>query len=268
MGEDKIDAAHKFLERMKKNPSVWMEGFETEKYQVLRSLIEAREEIATLVNKPGVQKHEVIGFLMEQCAANSMRQDKLKNAESAEPLSWAIISYLQRRKKCVPDRILLQCIDGGEVIVQGICEVKTQPGILKRYPMQLKCQEHNITAFAVSSKLAESVFSKGVTVSLSPDFKKYLIVARNREAFPYDIPIRLRGWEMREIEFTLSEVLYIQEHFAELIEMHEQNASYSSSFLKRFRSTLEPGLWLNDNFLISRDRRGRICLLFRVMHSA
>lgn len=181
-------------------------GFASAKLGIIKRLLANKYELRTFAQAPSRRQYQVNGFLMEYCARFSNQLPK--NTPKAQCISEAIIDYLKENKMCNPDHLWLR-IQGKRIMLTGIGEVKSHMASIAHRPGQLFFQETNIRNFIDHSDIALVVSSR-YRVTLSDRFTRHLILPRSLNA-PYMLPASAPlGWEIKEIEFTFPEIIFLK----------------------------------------------------------
>ncbi len=190
--------------------SCYRNCFHGEKLNIIAHIISVKSEFQRFARAKKHKPHTINGRLMEYCARFS---DQLpRNTPEAEECAKTITAYLQKKIRCNPDYIWFD-LRGKRITLTGIGEVKSHINNIKyHHPQQTTRQERNVFA-CMQPRIAASLFP-AKRVSIAPDMKRYLIVPRNNNSYPYRLPDELHyTWEIKEIEFTFEEMLFLKDYF-------------------------------------------------------
>ncbi len=212
------DKAEKIFENLRVS-GVYHCGFEKEKIRIIKRLIFLQPQLYRFAHDPGRNAYEINGLVMEYCARFSLRIPR--NTIRATRFSEAIKTYLQEQRLCNPDYIWLT-VKGRYITILGIGEVKSHPNNAEIKPNQMRLQQINIKRL-ISANAIPHILSVSHRVAMSRDFKGCLILPRNpgkNYALPPYVPL---GWQTREIEFTLPEIMFLKDQLLEQHATHPQN---------------------------------------------
>lgn len=230
-------ASMEIFEKLK-NSQEYRNGFSKQKYHIITRLLMIKNELAQFAQMPGREAYQVNGFLMEHCARFSSHLPK--NTPKAQYISEVIINHLHDRELSNPDYIWLK-IQGRHMTLTGIGEVKSHPVSMVHRRKQLFLQETNIRKLIACGEIADLV-SRRYHITLADAFVRYLILPRGVD-FPYFLPASVPlGWEIKEIEFTLPEIIFLKSLLCNeppsSRKPHEHHSSYSPEEYESFVATL------------------------------
>ncbi|TSC67290.1 MAG: hypothetical protein G01um101466_749 [Parcubacteria group bacterium Gr01-1014_66] len=215
-------ASSQIFEKLK-NSQVYRNGFAEQKQHIITRLFMMKDECVQFAQTPGRHSYQVNGFLVEHCARLSHQLPK--NTPKAQYISEVIIDYLHNHALANPDYIWLK-IQGKRMTFIGIGEVKSHPLSVGHRPKQLFFQATNIRNLIESGEIA-SLVSKRYHVALADTFAHYLVLPRSIHA-PHSLLASVPlDWEVKEIEFTLPEILFLKHLLCTATEdLHEDSHPY------------------------------------------
>ncbi|GEM_PF-6950165 len=197
-------------------------GFATAKCCIIANLFTLRDELRVFAKTPGRRSYEINGFFTEYCARFSNQLPR--NTPKAQNISEAIINYLQSRKLCNPDHIWIK-IQGKRITLTGIGEVKSHPLNMIRKPTQLFLQEKHVRNLIKYGYTNSAVF-KHHRVILAKKFARYIILPRSIKA-PHVLPASTPlGWEIKEIEFTFPEIIFLKNLLLDEVPLPDNPSQY------------------------------------------
>ena len=203
---DVLDAeASQLFEKLKHDTS-YRNGFREEKLRVIKRLLEMKTDMERFAADPCRLPHEINGFLVECCARFSTRLPK--NTPEADEFAETVLSYLKQQNLCNPDYLWLE-ICGERITVNGIGEVKSHLQSIRHHPYQISFQERTFYNLIGLDQIG-SILSVNHQVVPAEHIVRYLILPRS-VGMPYLLPPSVPlGWEIKEIEFTFPEILFLK----------------------------------------------------------
>ncbi len=215
-------------------------GFAKQKHGIITRLVAIQDELMQFAEMPGRKPYQMNGFLMEQCARFSSNLPK--NTPKAQYISEVIINHLHDRALSNPDYIWLK-IQGKRMIFTGIGEVKSHPLSIAHRRRQLFFQETNIRRLIECGEIA-SLVSRHYHITLAHTFTRYLILPRGIHV-PYILPASVPlGWEIKEIEFTFPEIVFLKNLLCDDIPGSEKPDEHASPYSPEEYETFVCGLTL------------------------
>ena len=200
--------AVEIFEKLKHDPC-YRNGFYREKLSVIKKLVEIKYELKEFAAYPNRKLHEINGFFVECCARFSKQLPK--NSPKANEFSETILTYLKKRRLCNSDYLWLK-IRGKRITINGIGEVKSHLRSIKHNPNQLLLQEQSIYGLVGSHRIS-FLLPTSHHIVLEENFMRYLILPRSIH-LPYVLPPSVPlGWNIKEIEFTFQEILFLKQFF-------------------------------------------------------
>lgn len=181
-------------------------GFAKHKRRMITQLFAMKNELVQFAQTPGRRAYQINGFLMEHCARLSNQLPK--NTPKAQYIAEVIISHLNDCELSNPDYIWLK-LQGRRMTFAGIGEVKSHPFSVVHRPRQLFFQETNIRNLIRYGHIPPLI-SKRYHITLADTFMRYLILPRSID-MPHILPASAPlGWEIKEIEFTFPEIIFLK----------------------------------------------------------
>ena len=187
----------------------YRKGFDKNKLRIIRRLVAQKNTLQTFARASDRYPYEINGFMVESCARFSRQLPR--NTPRANEFSQTIIEYLKKEKLCNPDYLWLN-IRGKRITITGIGEVKSHTNNIAHKPSQVFFQQENICRL-MQCNILQSLLPSSHRLVLAENFMRYLILPRSSGMLyllPPSIPL---GWEVREIEFTLQEILFLKQLF-------------------------------------------------------
>ena len=181
-------------------------GFHEEKLQIIKKLVEIKDELQRFASEPHRKRHEINGFFVECCARFSAQLPK--NTGKAQEYAEMILAYLRQKNLYSPDYIWLK-ICGKRITITGIGEVKSHVQDIRHKPHQMSRQEQDIYNL-VRTDCIHSILPVTHHVVLAEELMRYVILPRSiniPDLLPPSIPLE---WEIKEIEFTFPEILCLK----------------------------------------------------------
>ena len=198
--------ALEIFHKLKDSPD-YRKGFDKDKLRIIRRLVAQKNALQTFAGASDRYPYEINGFMVESCARFSRQLPR--NTPRANEFSQTIIEYLKKEKRCNPDYLWLN-IRGKRITVTGIGEVKSHTNNIAHKPPQVFFQEENIRRL-MQSNVLQSLFPSSHRLVWAENFMRYLILPRSSGMLyllPPSVPLE---WVVREIEFTLQEILFLKQ---------------------------------------------------------
>ena len=209
-----------------KNSKEYHNGFVKQKRHIITQLLAIKNELIQFAKTPGRPAYQVNGLLVEHCARFSNQLPK--NTPKAQYISEVIINHLHGCELSNPDYIWLK-IQGRRMTFTGIGEVKSHPFNIAHQPRQLFFQETNIRNLIKCGEIPSPI-SKRYHAVFADIFMRYLILPRSTHA-PHTLPASAPlGWEIKEIEFTLPEIIFLRRQLCGNTLLSENLDEYNSSY--------------------------------------
>ena len=185
----------------------YRKGFDKNKLRIIRRLVAQKNTLQTFARASDRYPYEINGFMVESCARFSRQLPR--NTPRANEFSQTIIEYLKKEKLCNPDYLWLN-IRGKRITITGMGEVKSHTNSIAHKPNQVFFQQENVCRLIQSNDM-RFILPSSHRLMLAENFIRYLILPRSSGMLyllPPSIPL---GWEVREIEFTLQEILFLKQ---------------------------------------------------------
>ena len=198
--------AQEIFKKLQQSP-LYIPGYEKEKLSILGNLLAMRKDIQCFAASPGTQEHEINGYLVECCVQHSTLIPH--NTPKAEYFSRTIIAYLMEHRLHAPDYVWMK-IHGRRITITGLGEAKSHPRGVSRNPSQTLFQQQNIERI-VKEGLLNHILKTKAHIVYTKESVNYLIVPRFDANRSFHLPqIMPLGWEIREIEFSFPEIMFLK----------------------------------------------------------
>lgn len=190
---------------------MFVPGHERAKRTIVARILAIKPQLQNFAADTQRGAHEITGFFVECCARFSCSLPK--NTPRAQQYAQTLITYLKERGLSNPDHIWI-AIRGKRITISAIGEVKSHPSALIHRPLQSTLQEHNIHMLMKDQGIRDILATTSRVVLGSP-FNRYMIFPRSTNG-QYRLPLSVpHGWQIKELEFSLSEISLLVELFLE-----------------------------------------------------